>query len=116
MTERRYAARHRLDLPVYIRYRKRPFLGARGRDLSVGGMYLEVQSLTLPAGTPIELEFRGLGRNWLLPAVVTHGDGDGIGVSFRDPQPGLFEGLLEQTGSAPPPALAGATEARLPKH
>ncbi len=101
--DRRYSARHRVDLAVYIRYRKRRFLAARARELSVGGMSLAVQSLTLPVGTPVELECLGLGRDWLLPAVVVHGDSSGIGVMFRDPQPGLFNELTRHPAPALPP-------------
>jgi hypothetical protein len=107
--ERRYSARHRLDLPVYIRYHKRPFLGARARDLSSGGMFLSVQALTLPIGTPIELELRCLGKRWLLPAIVSFGDNSGIGVMFQEPQPALFHALIEQGGLPLPPLSADAS-------
>lgn len=107
--ERRYGARHPIRLPVYIRYGRRPFLGAHALDLSEGGMYLSVQSLTLPAGTPIELELSCLGRDWLIAAVVVHGDNTGIGVMFREPQPALFQGLIATAGMPPPPQTnAGA--------
>jgi hypothetical protein len=112
--ERRYAARHRLQLPVYIRYGRRPFLGACARDLSVGGMFLSVHSLTLPAGTPIELELACLGRDWLIPAVVVHGDNTGIGVMFREPQTELFRGLMQAADALPPvsPTAGAATDSR----
>lgn len=111
INERRYAARHRIDLPVYIRYGRRPFLGATARDLSVGGMFLSVQSLTLPAGTPIELELSCLGRDWLIPAVVIHGDNSGVGVMFREPQSALFRGLMHATDMLPPITTAPGAEA-----
>lgn len=96
-----HAARHPVDLPVYIRYRRRPFRSARGHELSARGMSLAVQALTLPVGTPIELELRALGRAWSLPALVTHGDGNGIGVMFRDPQPALCAALFDAVASGP---------------
>jgi hypothetical protein len=108
--ERRYGARHCIDLPVYIRYRRRPFLGASAHDVSVGGMFLSVHALTLPIGTPIELELTSLGRDWLIPAVVIHGDNTGIGVMFREPQPELFQALIAAAHMPPPPRTAG-TEA-----
>jgi hypothetical protein len=114
--ERRYAARHPVDLPVYIRYRKRRFLAATARELSTDGMTLAVQSLTLPVGTPIELEFRGLGKSWLLAAVVIHGDNSGIGVMFRDRQPELFRGLTQTAGAMPPPVAAGSAGEPLPHY
>jgi hypothetical protein len=112
--ERRYCARHGIDLPVYIRYGRRPFLGASARDLSERGMFLAVQSLTLPIGTPVELEFSSLGRRWIFPAVVVHGDNTGIGVMFREPQPELFSGLIAAT-EMPPPIAAGLKRTSLPK-
>jgi len=109
--ERRYAARHRVELPVYIRYGRRPFLGAHARDLSAAGMLLSVQSLTLPEGTPIELELSCLGRNWRIPAVVIGGDSTGIGVMFRDPQPELFQGLTDAADMPPPLGTCTSAEA-----
>jgi len=113
--ERRLSNRQPADIRVQIRYRRRRFLGARGRDLSVQGMYLEVRNLTLPAGTRIELEFEALGRPWLIPAVVVHCNGSGIGVMFQEPQPGLYQGKPEpgisrrrlRPGSDPVPGLLG---------
>jgi hypothetical protein len=66
-----------------------------------------VQALTLPTGTPIELELSCLGREWLIPAVVIHGDNAGIGVMFREPQTELFQGLIA-TLDMPPPPTPGA--------
>ncbi|MGD9409897.1 PilZ domain-containing protein [Thiohalocapsa sp.] len=109
--ERRYGARHRIDLPVYIRYGRRPFLGAVARDVSIGGMFLSVQSLTLPTGTPIELELSSLGRDWLIPAVVMHGDNTGIGVMFREPQAELFRGLMQAADMRPPIVVTTGTDA-----
>jgi hypothetical protein len=95
--ERRYRARHPIDLNVYIRYRKRRFICACARNLSDEGMFLEVQNLTLPSGTMVELELQCLGRDWLVPAIVVHHLGTGIGVMFREPQVELF-GALTQLG------------------
>lgn len=104
--ERRYTARQHLDTPVYIRYRKRRFQGARARAVSVGGMFLEVQSLTLPIGTHVELEFTRLGKAWRVPAIVVHGNNSGIGVMFNDQQPDLFRQLLDQPGDMLPPPVS----------
>jgi hypothetical protein len=104
--ERRYCARHRIELPVYIRYHKRPFLGATARNIAIDGMFLSVKALTLPIGTPIELEFRCLGKRWLLPAIVSHGDNTGIGVMFKEPQSALFDELVQQAETKRPPFIA----------
>lgn len=108
--ERRYAARRGIELPVYIRYRKRPFLGASARNLSVGGMFLSVHSLMLPVGIPIELELRCLGKRWSLPAIVIHGDNRSIGVMFKDPQPALYRELMQQGFTGLPVTGAGDSE------
>ena len=105
--ERRYCARHPLDLPVYIRYRKRPFLTAKARNVSASGMCLSVKALTLPAGTPIELEFRALGKRWLLPAIVTHSDNSSIGVMLQSQQSALFQELINGANDSMPPVMNG---------
>ena len=109
-TERRTAARRLIDLPVYIRYRKRRFLAAQARNIAVGGMFLDVQSLTLPVGTPVELEFRQVGHGWLIPGIVIRGNSQGIGVMFRDAQPDLLRELTQLGApmSVPPAAREGA--------
>ena len=99
MKERRYSARHPSDFPVYIRYDKRRLFKAAAANLSDNGMFLDVQALTLPVDTLIELEFRALGRDWLVPAMVVHGTHRGIGVIFREPRPELSQGLLQQPGN-----------------
>ncbi len=114
--ERRYSARHPIDQPVYIRYRKRRFSCALASNLSNQGMFLEVRNLTLPTGTPIELEFDCLGTQWLIPAIVVHHNesggpgsgrqasrGSGIGVMFRDAQPALYHALSQTESLRSPP-------------
>lgn len=81
------------DLPVFIRYRRRRFQGTRLRSVSSREIEVAVRALTLPPGTPVELEFLHSGRNWRLPAQVARGSGDAIGLRFRDPQPELLRDL-----------------------
>lgn len=108
--ERRYCARHPIDLHVSIRYRRRRFICARACNLSDQGMFLEVRNLTLPTGVLVELELECLGTDWLIPAIVIHHRGSGIGVMFRDPQPVLYHGLTRDSAALPPPPqTAGAT-------
>jgi hypothetical protein len=91
--ERKPCARHPSSFPVQIRYGKRRLHGADGCDPSSEGLYLRVRAVTLPEGTPVELEIDAPGRQWLVPAVVTHCDDSGIGVSFLEPQPQLLSDL-----------------------
>lgn len=79
-----------VDLPVFIRYGKRRFRGARACALSADGIELCVQALTLPPGTQVELELNHGGASWQVPAQVSHRANQGLGLSFRDPQPQLL--------------------------
>jgi len=82
-----------IDLPVFIRYGKRRFRGARACMLSAEGIELRVQALTLPLGTQVELELNHAGASWRLPAQVSHRASHGVGLSFQDPQPQLLAAL-----------------------
>jgi hypothetical protein len=93
--ERRYSARHPIDLKVEVLYGRRRFNGARARNLSNQGMFLTLPKVTLPAGTPVTLELSCLGREWLIAAVVIHRGIEGVGVMFREPQPALYQGALQ---------------------
>lgn len=115
MLERRYSARHPIDLKVQVIYHGRRFLGAQGRNLSNQGLYLEVRHVTLPIGTLVELELECLGKEWLVEAVVVHRRRTGVGLMFREPQPELYQGLSQQEPTMPPPQTLGAVGARLPR-
>jgi hypothetical protein len=95
--ERRYSAGLPVDLRVHIRYRKRRLHSAHVRNLSTDGMFLDVQSVTLPTGTLVELELEldSGSKDLRIPAMVVHHDGSGIGVMFRHSQPELVETLYK---------------------
>ena len=113
ISERRYSARHPIALPVQIVYGKRRFCGAQAGDLSNQGMYLTLKNLTLPVGTVVELEFACLGREWVIAAVAVYRSGSNVGVMFREPQPALYQALLQglipgtadQASGAPRPTM-----------
>ena len=112
-------ARHRAGFPVQIRYGKRRLHSALGHDLSTRGVYLELRAVTLPEGTPVELEIDALGRQWLVEAVVTQTDGGGIKVSFVEPQAQLAAGLTTagDLPMAPPlPAPRRVPQLQRPGH
>jgi hypothetical protein len=98
---------------VQIGYRKRRFYGAQARNLSVQGMYLTVRNVTLPVGTPVELEMECLGKEWLVEAVVVHGTRSGVGVMFREPQPELYQGLIQPDALRRPPPARDAHQTQL---
>lgn len=114
--ERRYCVRHPIDLGVHILYRKRRFGQARATNLSDQGMFVEVRNLTMPTGTLVELEFDCLGREWLIPAIVVHHRGAGIGVMFKDTQGALYEGLTQRDPRLPPHRARSSAQIQLDKH
>ena len=91
--ERRCSVRHPIELRVQIRYRRRRLHCALARNLSTTGMYLDVPSVTLPNGTPVELELDEEGMELRIAAMVVHHNGSGIGVMFRGPLPELLADL-----------------------
>jgi hypothetical protein len=113
--ERRYSARHPIELAVQVLYRGRRFLGARGRNLSSQGLYLEMRHVTLPVGTLVELEMDCLGREWLVEAVVVHHGRTGAGFMFREPQPALYAGLTRLGPAMPPPRGLDQERPRVPR-
>jgi hypothetical protein len=100
--ERRYGARRPVDLEVQVRYRQRHFSVAKGRNLSVEGMYLSVPRVTLHEGTMVELELEAAGKRWLIDGIVVHRHEAGVGVMFREHQPDLFRALCQTTESLVP--------------
>jgi len=113
ISERRRSARHPVDLEITMRYRQRRFPVARACDLSPEGMYVQTANLTLPTGTLLEIELDRWGRQWLIPAMVTHGDAGGVGLMFRTPQPELYE-YATSALVAPRPRAAGSETAAIP--
>ena len=107
--ERRYSARQPIDLRVEVLYGRRRFNGARARNLSNQGMFLTLPKVTLPAGTPVTLELSCFGREWLIAAVVVHRRLEGVGVMFREPQPALYQGVIQ--GEVPRAADRAAADA-----
>ena len=92
--ERRYSNRHPVDFDLDIRCRGRRFPSAHARNISREGIHVETHQITLPRGTMVELEIRLWGREWLIPAIVVHGDRHGVGLMFREAQSELYERLI----------------------
>ena len=111
--ERRLSVRHPVEFDVTMRYRQRRFPVARARDLSPDGIYLQTAKLTLPTGTLIEIELDRWGRQWLIPAMVVHGDAQGFGLMFRRPQPELYR-YETAALTAPCPPAAGPKATAVP--
>jgi hypothetical protein len=76
-------------------------------------MSLDVQNLTLPPGTLLELEVDYRGKHLLVPAVVIHHSGSGVGVMFRDRQPELLRSILQQSAFPRPPTVPPSADERL---
>jgi len=105
--ERRYSKRLPVNFPALVRYREfRPFPG-RASNLSIEGAYLETETLKIPTGTLVGLEFLVYGRQWRVAALVVQRGSNGLGLMFRDAQPDLYQafsqpGARTRVMSAPP--------------
>lgn len=121
--ERRHCPRHPLSLHVQVLYGKRRFCSARVRSLTPQGMSLTLRNLTLPPGTLVELGLEGLGREWLVEALVVRSTGSDVGLVFREPQPDLYQTLLKAGSAGVPdaeiavsPLLSRAERPQLARH
>ncbi len=86
---RRYSKRHPVDFVLYIHYRDKRIFPAQAKNLCIDGMFIQTNSLTLPKGNLVDLEFSLADNSWQIPAVVVHTSQGGLGVMFRKPQPAL---------------------------
>lgn len=111
-SEHRVGPGHTGGFEVHIRYGRRRLHSAYGHDPSSAGLHLELRAVTLPEGTPVQLEVQTLGRRWLVPAVVTRRDGRAIVVRFLEPQPELAADLTRAATLLPPGSVRAP--ARLP--
>ena len=102
--ERRYSRRHPVEFELTLRYRQRRFPIVLACNLSTDGMYVKIDNLTLPTGTLVEVEFDRWDREWLIPAVVVHGEARGVGLMFCTTM--HERNRLEITVSADPKPLA----------
>lgn len=89
----RHQARVDLDIDVLIAYRKR-CIRARSVNVSDSGMFLQVNSTTIPPGTYIGLEFVIDNTSWQIDGLVVRQDANGIGCLFRMAQPELISSAL----------------------
>ncbi len=85
--ERRLLQRNRVSTTVYLSVRGGRWYRCRARNLSAMGVYLEISSLGLPAGTVVNLIFAvSLGRVTRLhrkKAVLAHVSDEGVGLMMR---------------------------------
>ena len=85
--ERRLLQRNRVSTTVYLSVRGGRLYKCRARNLSAMGVYLEIKSLGLPAGTVVNLIFAvSLGSVTRLhrkKAVLAHVSDNGVGLMMR---------------------------------
>lgn len=89
--ERRYGHRIPVNFDINLLYRGRRLPSAKVRNLSAEGVFVKTSGITLPTGTLVELGFNRWNQEWLIPAIVIHGDKRGVGLMFRESQDALFE-------------------------
>ncbi len=86
---RRCSKRHPVNFVLYIQDRDKRIFPAQAKNLCIDGMFIQTDSLTLPKGNLVDLEFSLSENSWQIPAVVVHTSPGGLGVMFRKPQPTL---------------------------
>ena len=88
----------RLDVEIYCRGQVHDFAIGRTRDLSGSGVYVEVDSATIPANTYVDVRFvlqdDMKGRSFQVPAIVTHTNTGGVGLMFVDHDPQVTVRLI----------------------
>ena len=74
-------------------------LSAVTHDLSLGGMFVEVSSLSLPPNAPVKVSFdlRGFERqeHFVLDATIVRRAPDGFGLMFTRMEPEVIRALSE---------------------
>ncbi|MEE9422788.1 MAG: PilZ domain-containing protein [Gammaproteobacteria bacterium] len=85
--EHRWSNRKDLTLDVDLYYPPLGTLNGKTRNISLEGMYIELEGVHIPAQSRLEIAFtskaRGTTTEHRLPAYVVHEDKDGIGLMLQ---------------------------------
>lgn len=89
MEERRDTPRRSLRLEVVLLYRGLGLLRGVTRDVSLGGMYIELAGAPLPEAAKVRILWRHPQREspCQLPAVIVRSDDHGVAARFRALEP-----------------------------
>jgi hypothetical protein len=97
--ERRWTTRMPAKLNVDLYFQSMEVVNCQTRDVSFGGVFLELHQWVPPMEASVELVFR-LGeannyRKYRIPAKVVRSTGEGVGIMFRDFDAAAFRSLRE---------------------
>lgn len=102
--EHRWSERKTINVDVYVYHRGIPVAVCKTRDVSMGGMQIQVGPLGFYKNTPLELEFSasrlGDSRRYRLPGNVVHCSRNRMGVMLDDTLPEVREALSRLLGAA----------------
>ena len=95
--ERRWTARLGISLDVDLRFQEHELLDCKARDISFGGVFLEMSQFKPPVDSHVEMVFKVTERGELtqqtLPGKVVRVMKDGVGVMFYDFDADAFRSL-----------------------
>jgi hypothetical protein len=86
--------RNNNTFPVEIELKGKAKTRAMARNISTEGMLLELDSAPQNTQSSIQLACRLNNKDWLIDATVVHATSRGLGVKFRQPQPGLVRAAM----------------------
>ena len=101
--EHRWNTRTPVEVGVTVNFSQLGLIAARTRDLSLGGAYLETNSVNLGKHSVLEIVFPNRKKqNQMvnLPATVVRADDSGVAVQFTDFNPDGIATLTELMGAA----------------
>ncbi len=97
--EKRWTVRTPVRLNVDLLYKDLEVVNCRTRDISLSGVYVELEQLQPGQDVPVELVFKfgeaGSYTRYRVPARVARADGVGVGLMFRDIDASSFRALRE---------------------
>lgn len=97
--ERRWTTRTPARLNVDLYFQSMEVVNCQTRDVSFGGVFLEMNQWLPPVDAAIDLVFRlgdaGNYRKYRIPAKVVRTTPDGVGIMFRDFDAAAFRSLRE---------------------
>lgn len=97
--EKRWTVRTPARFSVDLHYKDLEVVNCRTRDISLSGVYVELEQLQPGVDMPLELVFKfgaeGSYTRYRVPARVARADGDGVGLMFKDIDASSFRALRE---------------------
>ena len=85
--DHRWSARRNINIDVNLHYPPVGVISGRTRNISLEGMFVELDGVTVPLQARLDISFtadtHGTAFEYRLTAYVVHGDSQGIGVMLQ---------------------------------